>query len=528
MKSWATRSLFAVAGFIAASIPIGLGATPPAGAASYVPGLGTTPGYCASADPNGGKPLGPNLNNVYACGPVPINSVPYDSGPYIPTFWPLSGSSGGFQCTELAQRYLYVVTQGDLAKFTGENGNPWGGLSGEGFAAAVSQKYGLPLMNSTSGAIPHVGDIISEAYSQSNRYRNVGDVGVVTGVTSTTISIMAENNNAQGTNTIYMNSPTNWVINPRSNYQYSYFEWVTPPGAGNSIPANPSVGVWPNGLPGHGPGQQDVFWKGADANLWEAVWNNGWHGPSRIGMGPLGSAPSVVTNPARNEDDVFWKGTDNNLWEAYWSYGSGWHGPNDLGMGPLGSAPSVTVWPNGQQDVFWKGADNSLWEAVWNNGWHGPYRIGMGPLGSLPTVVANPARSEEDVYWKGADGNLWSAVWSYSSSWPGWHGPFFDGMGPLGSAPSVTVWPNGQQDVFWKGADSNLWEAVWNNGWHGPYGIGMGPLGSQPTVVANPTRSEEDAYWKGADGNLWSAVWSYSSSWPGWHGPFFDGMGPLG
>ena len=211
-----------VVGFLA-SVAIALTPTVSSAATGYVPGFGTGPGYCAAAA-SGGYRLGPQVNNVYACGPVPI--AHYDSGPAIPTFWPVSGQAGGFQCTELAQRYLYTMTHGDLDNFTGEAGNPWNGLAGEGFALAASQKYGFALKKSTSGQVPQVGDIISEAYSQANRYANVGDVGIVTSVTSTTITIMAENNNSAGINHITMNSPTNWVINAGTPYKYTYFEWV--------------------------------------------------------------------------------------------------------------------------------------------------------------------------------------------------------------------------------------------------------------------------------------------------------------
>jgi len=83
-------------------------------ASAYTPGLGTEPNYCSQAEA-GGKNLTVNdqpqqVGGVYACGPLPMN---VGGGPKIPTFWPVSGSAGGFQCTEFAERYLYTVTNLD-------------------------------------------------------------------------------------------------------------------------------------------------------------------------------------------------------------------------------------------------------------------------------------------------------------------------------------------------------------------------------------------------------------------------------
>jgi hypothetical protein len=58
-------------------------------------------------------------------------------------------------------------------------------------------------------------------------------------------------------------------------------------------------------------------------------------------MGPLESQPSVGSTSG-GEQFVFWQGTDNNLWEAYFNDGK-WIGSEKVGMGPLGSAPTVAV-----------------------------------------------------------------------------------------------------------------------------------------------------------------------------------------
>jgi hypothetical protein len=455
-----------------------------------------------------------------ACGP---------GGTAIQETFPDGRQRPEWQCVELSERWMYLAWGVD--PYLADGSQVVTGYSYWQHQGSNSlNTNGPPLVvdtNNTTGQAPQPGDVLSwgdpnVAMTNQTVY---GHTAVVTAVQQSVItsgygdiSIIEENSSSTGTGTLV---DTNWkVTDPNSNGGgWSVLGWLhnptwpiasQPPGGTQA--AGPSVAVWPNN------GQQDVFWKGTDGNLWEAVWNNGWRGPFDDGMGPLGSEPSAVVNPARCEDDVFWKGTDGNLWEAYWSCGSGWHGPLKVGMGPLGSQPTVGVWASGQQDVFWKGTDGNLWEAYWNNGWHGPYNQGMGPLGSAPSAVVNNAFGQDDVFWDGTDGNLWEGYWAGS-----WHGPSKVGMGPLGSQPSVGVWANGQQDVFWRGTDGNLWEAYWNNGWHGPYSHGMGPLGSAPSVVVNNTFGQDDVFWKGTDANLWEGYWAGN-----WYGPTKVGMGPLG
>ena len=104
-------------------------------------------------------------------------------------------------------------------------------------------------------------------------------------------------------------------------------------------------------------------------------------------------------------------------------------------------------------------------------------------------------------------------------------------MGPLGSSPSVAIWPNGkrnpagQQDLFWKGSGNNgLWEAIWNNGWHGPTAVpNVNNVASAPTAIINAPQDSEQIFWKGTNNQLWEMVWAGH-----WSGPFQIGTGPLG
>ena len=269
-------------------------------------------------------------------------------------------------------------------------------------------------------------------------------------------------------------------------------------------------------------GDQFVFWRGTDNNLWQAIKRGAgtWEGPNGLGMGPLGSEPGAGVD-GNGATYVYWKGTDNNLWRGYWN-GTKWAGPENVGMGTLGSAPTVAVGSNGDQFVFWRGTDNNLWQAIKRGAgtWEGPNGLGMGPLGSEPGAGVD-GNGATYVYWKGTDNNLWRGYWNGTK----WAGPENVGMGTLGSAPTVAVGSNGDQFVFWRGTDNNLWQAIKRGAgtWEGPNGLGMGPLGSEPGAGVDGNGATY-VYWKGTDNNLWRGYWNGTK----WAGPENVGMGTLG
>jgi hypothetical protein len=203
-----------------------------------------------------------------------------------------------------------------------------------------------------------------------------------------------------------------------------------------------------------------VYWKGSDGYLWESAESGGqWGGPTRTGIGPLGSAPAATIGPS-GSDYVFWQGTDSALWEAS-TTSSGWSAPTRVGMGPLGSQPTATSWGNSSGaitiEVFWQGTDGNLWHASYpfaTGKWTGPTKIGMGPLGSAPTATAQGSSTGVDieVFWKGTDSALWEGLTTGTT----WTGPTRLGMGPLGSAPTVGWLPSGEEDVFWAGMNAKL------------------------------------------------------------------------
>lgn len=309
-------------------------------------------------------------------------------------------------------------------------------------------------------------------------------------------------------NTVYPDGQTgiyheHWE--PTSTYQYIHFRDPGAQASGRPLAAG-----------SHANGEQDVFWKGADGNLWEGFYAGGWHGANYVGMGPLGSSPTVAVTPT-GEQDVFWRGTDGSLWEGWYANGH-WNGPRSLGMGVLGSQPTATAWGS-EVDVFWTGVDGGLWEAYSDAGgtWHGPTLVTSGPLVSAPTAAAH-TNGEQDVFWKGTDAHLYQIVYANRH----WGSPKNLGMGYLGSAPSATVRSTDEVDVFWKGIDGNLWQAKGSgSSWSGPTSRGMGVLNSAPSATAWGT--EIDVFWRGGDADLWEGFANGTT----WYGPARVGMGPI-
>jgi hypothetical protein len=309
-------------------------------------------------------------------------------------------------------------------------------------------------------------------------------------------------------------------------------------------------------------GNEYVFWKGTDGNLWEAYWNTydrSWKGPNKIGMGPLGSEPTVAVSPTQvfagpggnlfSGQYVYWTGTGpaGHLWMAYWD--GSWHGPIDLGMGALGSQPAASASDVGGRqilNVYWEGNDGNVWYAYSTDptnasSYSGPHAAsrsgkGLGPLGSSPAAssaysTCTLCNQDDIVTWWGTNSGLWFAEYNVAlNSWDS-GAQYVSGAGSLGSAPSVAV-IGSTVNWAWKGSgNQDLW--VFSNGQDKPADEGMGPLGSAPAIAVNDPSGTGTGYylyvfWKGtgSSADLFEAYYSRNDN--TWHGPINLGMGPLG
>jgi hypothetical protein len=274
--------------------------------------------------------------------------------------------------------------------------------------------------------------------------------------------------------------------------------WLNP---GPSIAANDHNDQW-------------VFWQGTNGRLWEA-YNNGksWRGPTEISqMRRLGSEPTVAVIGVNGVHPyVVWRGTDGALWFGYDT--NGWHGPCRLGMGPIpaGSRPSIMSDQSGVLTVAWKGANNALWYAYSTQnpscrGWSGPHSAGDGPLGSVPSAYGPAGGKYLTATWAGTSPK--QSLWYHVA------GSLYDmGDGPLGSPPSLTGYPYPSHFMaFWAGQDRALWYAEISTVLASPSDspairLGYGPLGSAPSAAwnGNDTVSGQSWYivWKGTNNGLW-------------------------
>ena len=168
--------------------------------------------FCSSY---GARYTGETYQGVAACG----NAYPNNPQEYI-SYKGVELDSDGFQCVELAARYFYYVT-GKAPPLPADGSQFADSLAGSQYGYSV---YPVGAGNGTSTFQSSItdGNIIS-MWSASD---SVGHVGVVTNVSISggkrTITVMDENGNGSGTDTITVNNGTMSDL-----YGYTYFQWTT-------------------------------------------------------------------------------------------------------------------------------------------------------------------------------------------------------------------------------------------------------------------------------------------------------------
>lgn len=434
-----------------------------------------------------------------------------------------SGTFGlQYECTELAQRW---------AHYKWGEPNTWP-VSSAAQMWTAGPKLPVPLNQSPNGGAspPAFGDIIVFAATSTSP---TGHVGVVAGVTATSVTVAQQNLTVNGTPTgEWTQSMSGTTVSPLGSSPVLGWLHFGAPTVAPRPPAfsasSPSTAMMPDGS------TQTVFWQGPGNHLDEKWFSGGaWNGPIDVtasyfgGSAPLYSAP-VVTITATGTQIIFWRGPSNHVFEAW--FNGQWNGPVDAttsyfaGNAPLGSAPSATVLADGTQVVFWQGPWNHVFEAWWNGRWNGPVDVtgayfNGAVLGSAPTVALT-GNGQQLIFWRTASGHLAEAWWNGR-----WNGPidvsadYFGGAAPLSSSPSVAVTSGGTQLVFWQGPSGHLYEAWWNGRWNGPadwtaaaFG-GAGTLTSAPSVTVTASGSQL-VFWQGGAQTLWEAWFTAS-----WNGP---------
>jgi hypothetical protein len=314
-------------------------------------------------------------------------------------------------------------------------------------------------------------------------------------------------------------------------------------------------------------GNQYVFWRGATGgnNLYEAFYNvytGKWSGATDLGMGTLGSEPTVAVTdqvfagPGGKEFNaqyVYWEGTNGRIWMAYW-HGS-WSKPISLSDVTTCSAPSATtVYPNGEPEIviFWQGIQGYCGQHSDDGGglfytysttsnptaagdyWPGPtWDSGADITGSAPTLTS--ANGGEDggmttvpdtvvVSWQGQDGGLWDQTWDLVSRDVS-AATKYDAADVIGSVPDAAgVMIGGVSDywnIAWTGQNDYLWLGDYDGNSFG--GISSlpesGDMASAPVVVQVPNITQigypaylnEHIFYVGYNDHLWQAYWVAST-----------------
>jgi hypothetical protein len=281
--------------------------------------------------------------------------------------------------------------------------------------------------------------------------------------------------------------------------------WRPPVNMGRVLSAEPSAVCV-------GADVVDVFYRGAHGNLLEVSdrAGSGWGRPVKLTMmGILGGAPRAVAQP-NGVIDVFWRGSaDDHLWHGEFNPGRGWTGPQELG-GSLASYPSPVESSPGRVSVFWQGTDDQLWHVVRRLGghWSRPESLGMGPLGSSVHATAQPDGSIE-VFWQGtAPHQVWGALRGRGGRW--------SGPRNLGGRVYDTPWPvtaGGAVRVLWRGPGSLLWMSLQRARRWAATGLGLGRLASAPFAAVGAPGDRLNVFWKGRSGELWWAEQRRNGTW---------------
>jgi hypothetical protein len=316
-------------------------------------------------------------------------------------------------------------------------------------------------------------------------------------------------------------------------------------------------------------GSQFVYWRGATGhhNLYEGwynVYTGKWSGAINLGMGTLGSEPTVAitdqvfAGPGGNEFNaqyVYWTGTNGNLYMAYWQ--GSWHGPIEIGdQEPCSQPAATTLYPDGAPEIviFWQGEqgycgqDNADGSGLFytysydsvdpiaaSDYFPGPtWDSNAGLAGSSPSVttvyeqeIAGDPYALPDtaaIAWQGQNGKLWTQEWdALNGDTTG--AVCYTAAGVIGSVPTVsgntTAYDDEEWQIGWTGQDGILWDGDNIDGAFGPISSqpSAGEMNSAPSMVQAPSGTQLPypenqslhVFYAGSNDDLWQAYYDASN-----------------
>jgi hypothetical protein len=260
--------------------------------------------------------------------------------------------------------------------------------------------------------------------------------------------------------------------------------WVgTPPSKGPTT--SPAQGGRPATL--IASGQQHVFYRGIDNNLYHVFWdpnsriNSGIHAPEQWG-GPGSStgAPAAAGNPAtmfdNNQQHVFYRTASNDIYHVFYDQGShalkaeAWTGSSSPKNAPPAAGDPATLVTTNQQHIFYRTTTGGIQHVFFDhtNGPHSEQWGGPGGLTQSPFAWGDPAtlfaNGQQHVFYRGLNGDIVHLFWDPSSGLRAepWVGPGGMTNAPAPSGNPVTMAANNQQHIFYRGTDNNIYHVFWD------------------------------------------------------------------
>lgn len=148
------------------------------------------------------------------------------------------------------------------------------GANTSGITAGSGSFYIYGQNHHTLSNTPSVGDAVVFGYDGAGFAQHVALVVSVDTSNHTIKSVGG--NEGGGAGIVAEDGPYNWTVGYSSYWGMNISGYIAPVGGASST------------------GEEDVFWQGTDNNLWHAFWTSKWNGAFKIGMGPLGSTPTVA------------------------------------------------------------------------------------------------------------------------------------------------------------------------------------------------------------------------------------------
>jgi len=164
--------------------------------------------YYNGSGGRGSYRLGAVYKGMPACGPRPISDRAPD---VLVQFFPGSGGAYEWECVELSLRWLYQ----------NYGVNPYSGNGSQmvwNYSGTALQK----ISNGTTGKAPQPDDVLSYGSTATNGHTSVVTSSSVDGNGNGSITVIEENNSANGSNTLYVNGwyvsngVSGWLHSPSS------------------------------------------------------------------------------------------------------------------------------------------------------------------------------------------------------------------------------------------------------------------------------------------------------------------------